>query len=68
GVPEARRALLYDAQTSGGLLIALPADRADAALEEMRKAGLRQAAIIGRVTEVSSGRIRVVMSGTKASP
>jgi selenide,water dikinase len=59
-VPAPLRALLYDAQTSGGLLIALPADRADDAWAEMHKAGLRQAAIIGRVTAKSGGRIRVV--------
>ena len=53
------RALLYDAQTSGGLLIALPAGQADAALAVMRTAGLAQAARIGLVTEASKGRIRV---------
>ncbi|HOW96587.1 MAG TPA: selenide, water dikinase SelD [Kiritimatiellia bacterium] len=59
GVPAPLRALLFDAQTSGGLLIALPADRAEAALAEMRAAGLAQAALIGRITEASDGQIRV---------
>jgi selenide,water dikinase len=48
GVPEEYRALLFDPQTSGGLLVALAADRAGAALAalERRKVAAR---LIGRV-------------------
>lgn len=53
------RALLLDAQTSGGLLMALPAGAADAALRDLRGAGLADAQIMGRVVEPSDGRIRV---------
>jgi selenide,water dikinase len=42
----ARRALIYDPQTSGGLLLAAPATRADALLAELP--GARR---IGRVRE-----------------
>ncbi len=44
-----RRGLLIDPQTCGPLLAALPAERAAAALEAMRAAGFRDAAVIGTV-------------------
>lgn len=45
-VDEPTRALLFDAQTSGGLLMAVPADQAEALLADLKK-GHPQAAIIG---------------------
>lgn len=59
GIPEHVKAILYDAQTSGGLLIFFPADKAAAALAKMHKAGVTLAAVIGRVTGSSEGRIRI---------
>ena len=47
--------LIFDPQTSGGLLLSLPADRAEGLLLE-----LRDARRIGRVTEAVPGRIRLV--------
>ncbi|MCC8062680.1 MAG: selenide, water dikinase SelD [Rikenellaceae bacterium] len=45
------RMLALDAQTSGGLLMAVDADKAGAALAELRDSGLHpQAAVIGEVT------------------
>jgi selenide, water dikinase len=58
-VSEALRVVLYDPQTSGGLLIALPGDRADALLDALSAAGESVAAIVGRVFEKSQGMIRV---------
>ena len=42
--------LLADAQTSGGLLLSVPADRADRLLEECRARGTLASAVIGEVT------------------
>lgn len=42
--------MLFDPQTSGGLVIALPGDRAEACLYELKKQGV-DAAIIGAVKE-----------------
>jgi selenium donor protein len=58
-VDETRQALLHDAQTSGGLLIALPAARAAAAVEEMRARGVTAPSLVGRVTAASAGHVVV---------
>jgi selenide, water dikinase len=46
---DPRVALLTDPQTAGGLLAAVPADRADCLMAELRAAG-HEAAVIGEVT------------------
>jgi selenide,water dikinase len=51
---EVRRQLLYDPQTSGGLLIAAPAERAPALLDDLRGGGHR-AAEVGEVLEGPPG-------------
>lgn len=55
---ELDRYVLCDAVTSGGLLIAVASDEADAMLSELRKAGV-EAALIGEVTAEHPGRILV---------
>ena len=50
GIPRAMEDILFDPQTSGGLLIALPADEAQECLKELKEQ-IPQAAIIGYVTE-----------------
>jgi selenide, water dikinase len=59
GVPEALRQLLCDAQTSGGLLIALAHDRADALIAALRKERTPAAARIGRIVPGPAGAIAV---------
>ena len=56
GVEPARANLLFDAQTSGGLLIAVAAAEAEALLCALR---LDAAALVGEVTEENPGCIRV---------
>lgn len=52
------RTLLGDAQTSGGLLMCVPADRVDALMADLEVGGLG-AAVIGEVLEGVPGGIRI---------
>jgi selenide,water dikinase len=60
-VPMVLRLLLCDAQTSGGLLIAVPGDRALPLLEALRESRTPTATIIGEVVAGETGRIQVVV-------
>ena len=51
GVPDERAALVYDPQTSGGLLIALPADRAEPLVRALHERGVAAATVIGEAFE-----------------
>jgi len=55
---EHRRAVLFDAQTSGGLLLAVAAGKTGDLMSELRGRGLVDAASIGRVVP-GSGRVRI---------
>ncbi len=57
GAGEDLETLLYDPQTSGGLLIAVRPSRAQALLEALKKKGVGAAAVIGRVTRKGPARI-----------
>jgi selenide, water dikinase len=57
-LPDWRHGLLCDPQTSGGLLVAVRADRADDVVARCRAAGHAQAAIIG---EMAEGRPHVIV-------
>lgn len=59
GVGEAERLLLCDAQTSGGLLMAVPPGVGDALVADLLRAGVPVAAEVGRVMEGPPGRIEV---------
>jgi selenide, water dikinase len=56
---DLQRLLLCDAQTSGGLLIAVPAARAEKLLAELTAEATPVAAVIGRIVEGPAGRISV---------
>jgi selenide,water dikinase len=58
-LPEPERLLLCDAQTSGGLLASVPADRAEALCRELIRRGVPVAAIVGRIEEGAAGQIMV---------
>lgn len=56
---EYEKLLLCDAQTSGGLLMAVPENCKDALLLELERRGV-SAAVVGRITEGTSGTVRVL--------
>jgi len=58
-VGEELESLLYDPQTSGGLLISVPEKKAARLLRELREAGVEDAVAIGRVVARSKGKIMV---------
>ena len=47
--------LLYDPQTSGGLLFSLPEGQASELLQKLHRGGIERAAIVGQVTEGNPG-------------
>jgi len=57
GVGEDLESLLYDPQTSGGLLIAVRRSKAPALLAALKKKGVQDAAVIGRVVRKAPPRI-----------
>ena len=57
-VDSVDRLLLCDAQTSGGLLMAVPPDHLDTLLMELRQAGVETASVIGEIAD-GPGRIHV---------
>jgi selenide, water dikinase len=58
-LPE-EQLLLADAQTSGGLLVAVPEAIAPDVVRALRDFGTLSQAVVGRVVSAGSGRIRVV--------
>jgi selenide,water dikinase len=62
GVPEAAVLLGFDAQTSGGLMICIPAERHEKLLAALKARGT-MAATIGKITEKSDGKIIVTLAG-----
>jgi selenide,water dikinase len=52
--------LLFDPQTSGGLLLAVPADQCDDLLAGLQEAGIEIAAHVGDVVEAQDPLVKVV--------
>jgi selenide,water dikinase len=59
GVPQYLADILFDPQTSGGLLISVPPRKASRLLAKMHEAGITKAAIVGEVVAEPRGRIIV---------
>jgi selenide,water dikinase len=58
-LPKAEQLLLCDAQTSGGLLVAVPPEDVERFLDALRERGVAQAACVGELREGPAGRIEV---------
>ncbi|MGC8861857.1 MAG: selenide, water dikinase SelD [Armatimonadota bacterium] len=61
---EEMMAVLYDPQTSGGLLIAVPEEKTGALVSELIKRGVRHTSVIGMVLHESDRRILVRRTAT----
>ena len=59
-ISQVLKTVLCDAQTSGGLLIALPANEGEDLIKLLHKNGITQAVNIGRFTKPGKGRIGIV--------
>jgi selenide,water dikinase len=60
GVSEDDLLLLCDAQTSGGLLVSLPASEAEPYAARCRERGARETAVVGRVLTKAAAPLRLV--------
>jgi len=58
-VDKAIADILFDPQTSGGLLIAVPRDEAEAYVERLQGKGIESAAVIGEFVEEPAGKIEI---------
>ena len=59
GISDEEQLLVCDAQTSGGMVISVPADRCDAMVASLKKHNALAAAVIGEVVADHPGRIAV---------
>jgi len=59
GIAEDAQVILCDAQTSGGLLIAVPESRLQRLLDALRERGTPAAAVVGEITGTGGGEISV---------
>jgi len=60
GVPDWAPDLLFDPQTSGGLLISTSPEKAKVLLEKLHRTGHTDAAIIGEIAEEPKGKVTVI--------
>jgi selenide,water dikinase len=58
-VPDWKKWVLFDAQTSGGLVLALPPNKTEEALKKIYKQGMDKATVVGEVVREPKGRILV---------
>ena len=60
--------MCYDAQTSGGLLIAIAENDANHFLDALHRAGVSHATAIGRIKSKGTGQIHLVTNGKREIP
>lgn len=58
-LPREKEMILYDPQTSGPLVISLPAEKADLLVSALKEKGVKDAAIIGEVSEAATSGLFV---------
>jgi len=59
-VPDWKQWILFDAQTSGGLMLAVPPDKAEETLRKLHEQGVDKATIIGEVVKEPKRRIVIL--------
>ncbi len=67
-VPECAVDMCYDAQTSGGLLIAIAEDKADKLLDALHENGVSEAAFIGTIVGKGAGIVNLVTDNSRVLP
>ena len=65
GLPQEMVDICYDAQTSGGLLIAIEAGKAAGLLNALHEWGIAAATVIGKITANGAGLIHLETSGKR---
>ena len=58
-IPDYMKDILFDPQTSGGLLISLAPDAAESLMSKLKEAGIHDATIVGEVVSKPPGKILV---------
>jgi selenide, water dikinase len=53
-LPSSHQEILFDPQTSGGLMVALPENQSEILLKALHKQGVTKAEIIGKVTQLQN--------------
>lgn len=60
GVPDWMQWLLFDSQTSGGLMLAVPPEKTQKTLQRLHEKGAARAAVVGTVVKEPEGKILVI--------
>ena len=58
-IPECKQWIVFDAQTSGGLILSIPEEETDRLLERLQTEGMKEASVIGQVVGEPKGEIIV---------
>ena len=57
---ETEKLMFCDAQTSGGLMVAIPGKFTDQIMQELKTQGIENAVVIGQITAKGKGIIHVI--------